>query len=458
MAGTITVGGLATGLDTSSIISQLVALESQPLNQLQTQRDGVAAQQSALQTLNSKVLAFLTAVDKVRDNGDVIARQATSSNTAVLTATASGTAAPGTTSINVTALAQGAIATSSVGALSATSTVTAGAGSFTFRVGSGQNQTIAIDATTTLQGLATKINGLAAGVSASVVNAGTAASPDYRLRIASTDTGASQALTIVQDDTTLGVTVTQQAANSQFTVTGFTDPLSREHNTFDDVIPGVSVTLLDRGPATVTVGTDTASVNSNVQSVVNAFNDVINYVNSQSQVRQDTTATDHSVTAGPLAFDGTVRSIVSGLHAVLSSGVSGLQGSLSQLSQIGITTNEDGTLAFDTSKLDSALAQDEKSVDQLFSGGGTVGGVADRLHDYLTQITGVGSLIAIRNKSLTDQISSIDDQLAAGQQHIADYQAGLQQTFANLELTVNTLKSQGAFLLSSLGVGGGTTG
>jgi len=458
MAGTITVGGLATGLDTNSIISQLVALESQPLNDLQTQRAGVVAQQTAMQTLNTKVLAFLTAVDKVRDNGDVIARQATSSDTGILTATATGAAAPGTTSLNVTALAQGAIATSTTGAASATSTVATGAGSFTFRVGTGQNQTIAIDATTTLQGLATQINGLGAGVSASVVNIGTAASPDVRLRIASTDTGASQALTIVQDDTTVGVSVTQQAANAQFTVTGFTDPLSREHNSFDDVIPGVNVTLLGKGPATVTVSTDTTTVDSNVQSVVDAFNDVINFVNSQSQVTQDANATDHSVSSGPLAFDGTVRTIVSGLHTVLSNGVTGLQGSLSQLSQIGITTNEDGTLAFDSTKLDSALAQDEKSVDQLFSGNGSVGGVADRLHDYLTQITGAGSLIAIRNKSLSDQISSIDDQIAAGQQHIDDFQASLQQEFANLELTVNTLKSQGASLLSALGVGGGSTG
>src|SRR5689334_24483978 len=123
MAGTITVGGLATGLDTNSIISQLVALESQPLNDLQTQRAGVIAQQTAMQTLNTKILAFLTAVVKVRDNGDVIARQATSSDTGILTATATGAAAPGTTSLNVTALAQGAIATTTTGAASATSAV-----------------------------------------------------------------------------------------------------------------------------------------------------------------------------------------------------------------------------------------------------------------------------------------------------------------------------------------------
>src|SRR5947207_6833709 len=99
MPGTISIGGIASGLDTNSIIDQLVALEKQPLNILQAKRDSVVAQQTALQTFNTKILAFLSAVDKVRDNGDVIARKATSSNTGVLAVTADGTAAPGTTSI-----------------------------------------------------------------------------------------------------------------------------------------------------------------------------------------------------------------------------------------------------------------------------------------------------------------------------------------------------------------------
>ena len=131
-----------------------------------------------------------------------------------------------------------------------------------------------------------------------------------------------------------------------------------------------------------------------------------------------------------------------------------MSGNLSLLAQVGITTKQDGTLDFDQTKLASAISQDESSVDKLFSGSGTVGGVADRLHDYLTALTGTNSLIATRNKSITDQIASIDDQLAAGQRHIDDFAAGLRQQFTNLELIVNTLKSQGSFLLNALGVGG----
>ena len=87
----------------------------------------------------------------------------------MLTAKATSGAAVGTTDITVLDLARGAIATSANGKGSATATVAAGTGSFVFKVGSGDNQTVAIDATTTLQGLANAINGKDAGVSASVV-------------------------------------------------------------------------------------------------------------------------------------------------------------------------------------------------------------------------------------------------------------------------------------------------
>src|SRR6266481_971050 len=164
----ITVGGLATGLDTNKIIDQLVALERRPLDVLAAQRDDVAARQTALQTFNSKVLTFLTAVDTVRDGSDVIGRTATSSDGTVLTAKAGTGASVGTTEITVLDLARGAIATSANAKTSATATVAGGTGSFVFKVGTGTNQTIAVGATTTLQGLATAINAKDAGVSASV--------------------------------------------------------------------------------------------------------------------------------------------------------------------------------------------------------------------------------------------------------------------------------------------------
>src|SRR5690606_27106979 len=129
------------------------------------------------------------------------------------------------------------------GLTSEDSVVAAGSGTFQFRLGTGEVRSIDVDETTTLGQLVTKINELGAGVTASAVNIGTSDAPDYRLRLATLGTGSSNELTIVGDDTTLGVTVGQQAQNASLTVSGFTDPFARETNVVGDVIPGVSLTL-----------------------------------------------------------------------------------------------------------------------------------------------------------------------------------------------------------------------
>ena len=78
--GILNIGGLATGLDTNTIVDQLVALERQrAVGSLETQKLQAEAREIALQTFNSKVLSLLNAVDKLRDANTVLARTATSS-------------------------------------------------------------------------------------------------------------------------------------------------------------------------------------------------------------------------------------------------------------------------------------------------------------------------------------------------------------------------------------------
>ena len=449
---TISVGGLATGLDTNSIVDKLVKLEGRSVDLLTAQRVAAQNQQSALQTFNGKVLAFLAAVDKLRTPGDVLVRTATSSSPTVLGASAGSGAGVGSTTVTVTNLAKASIGAAANGTSSSSATIATGSGNFAFRVGSGAVQTIAIDATTTLQDLATAVNNLNAGVTASVVNLGTAATPDYRLRIASNATGTSSALSIVTDNTTLGVAVTQAAENATLTVGGFAGSITREGNTVNDVIPGVALSLAATGgPVTVTVATDADKITANVQAAVTAFNDLVSFVEGQSTVTQDTSSDERSVAVGPLALDGTVRSILGALHSAVSDAIPGATGSYTLLAQMGITTNRDGTLAFDSAKLKSALASDDVAVGALFAGSGTIAGVADRVHDYLAGVTQAGGLIAIRTNAVGDQIRTLEDQIAAGQRYLDQYEENLRATFTNLELLVSGLQAQGSFLLAALG-------
>lgn len=117
------VGGLASGVDTNSIINELMAIEAQPQQQLQTQQTAEQAVVSTLQSINSAVSAFQTAAQALTSPTGWLAPSASSSSTDV-SATASGTAPVGTLSFTVNHLATSAALVSS-GSVSTPSTTVA---------------------------------------------------------------------------------------------------------------------------------------------------------------------------------------------------------------------------------------------------------------------------------------------------------------------------------------------
>jgi flagellar hook-associated protein 2 len=448
--GLVTVGGLATGLDTNQIISQLVAAASAPVTLLQNQLAAVQATQSSIGTLAGQLSALGTAARTLSTTSGVLVRNATSSDETVVTAAAGSGAQSGAVTLTVTQLAHGSTAASSIGLASSADTVATGPGTFQFQVGSGPVQSVAVDSTTTLDQLVAAINGLGAGVTASAVNLGTAASPDYRLVLNSTATGASSTITIVHDDTALLVQTTQAGQNAAFTVSGLSGTFQRESNTVGDAIPGVTLSLKATGTATVTVGNDVATITNNVQALVNAFNAIVSFVSQQSTITETQTPSSSanptsqpqtSLQIGSLALDTSTQSFVDRLHAVLSGAVAGA-GSFVNLSGLGIATQRDGTVTFDATKFQQALATDPASVAAVLAGPDGVSGIASQLADFVTQATGPGGFVAQENQALDSRIQSLQDQIATRQAAVDAYQAQLQQEFNNLETTVSTLQSQ----------------
>src|SRR5579875_3094336 len=149
-AGLVTVGGLATGLDTNQIISQLVAAASAPVTLLQNQLAAVQATQSSIGTLAGDLSTLST-------TSGVLVQQAASSDESVVTAAAGAGAQNGAVTLNVIQLAHGSTATSSIGLAASSDTVATGPGTFQFQVGSGPVQSVAVDSTTTLDALVSAI-------------------------------------------------------------------------------------------------------------------------------------------------------------------------------------------------------------------------------------------------------------------------------------------------------------
>lgn len=447
MAGVIQVGGLASGLDTNSIIDKLVAIERRPVDLLQNELVAAQDTRTSIDTFTKKLAVLREAAAALKDPQDVLVRKASSSNGTILSATAGRGAAPGSARFNIESLARVSIAGASVGVASGDAKIANGAGTLRFQVGTGDVVSLDVTDQTSLTDLVGAINDKKAGVTATAVNLGTSASPNYRLQLVSQTTGASQTISILQDDTSLGLATSQTGSNARFSLEGFTGTFERESNTFADVLPGVTVSLLNTGTADVQVTNDNEAINAKAQALSKAFSELVSYVGSQTSVTKSSDGED--VFLGSLATDTTIRRVLQTLHDQISNAVPGTS-NFTNLSSLGFATQKDGTINFDSATFSAALGEDADALAAVFAGAGDTDGVADRLLDMIDDLQKAGGVIDARTKGLDQDTRRIQTDIEVGTRNVDAVKVQLQQQFAALESLVSTLQQQGTYITNAL--------
>jgi flagellar hook-associated protein 2 len=447
-------GGLITGLDTNALIAGLVKAEQGPINLLQGQKVTLQAQQGVYTALVSGLADLKGAAQSLSLSKDFNKKSATSSDSTVLTASADSTALAGNNTIIVDTLAK-AKSIESTSFTSSTDSI--GTGTLTIQIGS-TSTAITIDTSNnTLAGLKSAINSSGAAVTASIVNIGTSATPDYRLVVQSKDTGIANAVSITgalaggADPFAGGGQVVQDAADAVLSVNGLT--ITRSSNTISDVVPGVTFTLLREGDhdglissadasANVTVAVDGSAIQSSIKDFVDSYNAVNKIVNDQFALNPDTKR------QGALGGDAALRGVISRLRQEISAS-GGIGAGLQYLSDIGITFGSNGSLTMDEAKLSDALQKDPTGVANLFAL--VQNGIGKRVPDAVDGfINSVNGSITFREKGLQANIDRIDQKVAKEQDRINALQDRLTQQFSDLEKLVSQLKSQGDFLLQRL--------
>ena len=454
----ISFGGLGNGIDFGQVVDQLVKVQHLPIDALTKKKTTLQSKLTEYGSLTDKLLALQSAGDSLRFPTAFDRSSTTVSDQTALTASASSTTTPGSYLVRVTQLAQphqitnkGTTAVSSV-----TSDIVSGASAtFTFRVGTGTNQTVSLSDTATLEGLQTGINDLGAGVTASIVNAGSETTPAYRLILTATASGASNGVTIVADGTTLdfangggaGGVDTLQAAQDAIAIVG--DPtlnpvtLHRSSNTITDAIPGVTLSLTKTtgsSGVSVNVTHDNGAVKANIQNFVKAYNDIVTFVNKD-------TAYDATTKTGAILYNETsVKGIVSQIRQALSAPISGLT-TFSSGGEIGFKTNREGTVTLEEAKLDSALSTNYNAVKSLFINQTTVAGIAQRVNQAIDAIDdAVSGSLTGRKNSLTGQINSLANQIGRKETAISAYEERLKIQYAKLDSLLRQLQGQTSFL------------
>jgi flagellar hook-associated protein 2 len=201
--------------------------------------------------------------------------------------------------------------------------------------------------------------------------------------------------------------------NCLYTLNGGTTSLESQSNTISDAstgITGLSVTALTPGSTTVTVATDYSTITSAIQSFVNDYNTVQNYISAQSATSTDSSG---DVTAGLLTGDETASDIASSLRttAFAAATVPGLSSAMNQLGDLGITTNgQNNTISLDTATLNAALTNSLSSVQSLLSD--STNGLAVQVNTFLTDTIGDKGTLPAHQATLTQQSTAINTQIS----------------------------------------------
>lgn len=459
----ITASGIGSGLDVTGLVSQLMSVESQPLTKLATKEASYQAKISAYGTIQSALSSLQSALKPLTSAANFAVPKASSSDSSIISATASSTAPTGTHTVEVTSLAQSQRVASSAtaeptvapGSLTITfGTYTTSGGTTTFAPSSGDPKTIDLASGSTLEELRDAINDADAGVTASVVDNGTA----KQLIISGNSDGAAQAFQLsgsgglsgfsydASTSATSSFSSIQSAQDAQLTLDGIS--ATRSSNlAIDDLIDGVSLTL-NKASVGTKVTVSVSSDNSAATSAVNAF--VKSYNELNTTLTQLTAYDTANKTASTLTGDSTVRSIEGQLRSLIGNNVTGANG-VSFLSELGISFQKDGTLAVDSSKLSAALNDPNKDVATFFAGSDSVTGWASKLNDRLSSmLDSDGGLLAARTDGLRASIKSVENQYDTMTQRLTQIQARYTAQFTALDSLISQMNSTSTYLTQQL--------
>ncbi len=405
----ITSAGIGSGIDINKLVSQLVDAQKQPqVQRLDVKEAELQSRLSAFGTLKGALATLQTSLASLKTLETYRGRAVTSSNSDVLSASSSISAAAGKYDITVAGLAQGhQLATDPAANPNARFTADTdilGTGTLTFKFGTtvydpatdtytsftqnADKATHTVNITDgSLRGIRDAINDAGMGVTASIVFDGSY----QRLTLAVDDTGAANSLEItVQDNdanNTDGSGLSLLAFNSSSTSLEQTQaasdtsglvingiPISSASNNLPDTIEGLNINLKSTGSASLTVTLDKNNVSGAINNFINSYNTLINTINNLSSYDPETGE------AGLLNGDGVLRSIDAQVRRMLVDPVKDLEGPYRLLADVGITrSSKDGTLVLDNGKLNQALDENFDAIAGLFAATGTT---SDALVSY----------------------------------------------------------------------------
>ncbi|HEY8532328.1 MAG TPA: flagellar filament capping protein FliD [Micromonospora sp.] len=477
----MSIDGLITGLNTSELISQLLTIEAAPQTALKNKVAEHNKAISAYQAVNTKMAALLNAAKAVNDPKTWTAMKATASSNVVAV-----TAAPGadvgelTFKVDRLATSHTVIFSGRVSSLTDPVTDPVISGSTIEVLLTDGTTTTVTPADASLYSIVKAINETEnAAYRAAAIQV---APGEYTLQLTAVASGSNSAFAqaAVGTYTLTGLdglgtgTVITEGNDAQITVgSTVTFTVTSHSNTFVDVLPGVTITVLKAqsptdDPVTVSVAPDHEAIAAKVQALYEAVNVVL------GEMKTQTAAQNGSISAGTLVGDAAVRQLIQDILSAVSGGA----GEYGSYSTVGIELDRFGNLTFNKEKFLEALKADPERTRKLIEGYDNVpGGRATELfepgHDIAYGLarkletiarrategialptdpvnTPKEGLIAGLIKRRNELIASLNEQIDNWDLRLAAREAALKRQFSMLEVSLSRLQQQSMWLAGQI--------
>jgi flagellar hook-associated protein 2 len=460
----ITSAGVGSGLDLESLIGKIIASERDPAkNRIDLKETRVQANITAYNNLKKTLQSFQTSLTNLKSASFTSKQVATSTDSTTYQSTVTSAATNGNYAIDVFEMARAQKLATTANFNNPDATL-GSSGTLNFSAGTSAFS-VAIGASDKLSEIRDKVNSAAGNndVIASLLteDAGLGNGTTYtRLVFTSKNTGAANAMTItaVDDDminddetgmsqlTSVQLAERSPAQDARVVVDGFT--YTNSSNTITNAIPGVTLQLFKESsslPAptssVLTIANDKATVKKEVEKFVATYNELITVMN---------TLTNYDPTTeqrGLLSGDATINVLESQIRRIATSVNSSADPALNSLGFIGVSTNKNGTIKLDDTKLTNALNNNFDKFDDLFSGDN---GIATQLDNQLKNILGANGAIDTREQGFNKQLKAIEKSRDALEFRLQKIEKRYRTQFSALDNLVAQLNQTGTFLTQQL--------
>lgn len=442
--------GIGSGLDVESIVTQMIALEKQPIKTLEAKAEVIQSKISTYGQIKSLTDDLNAAVRDLTLDRTWNTVKISSSNSSAVSATMTGAAQAASYNVEVVRLAQAQTSVSD----KFDKTETMGAeGSLSFTL-HGQTTPISIDvaSTDTIESVMAKINShetLSKSVAASVVADSTG---KLQLMVRARDSGMSGAFTMqvtgaTEDaDNKLGklgfVAGGQIAQDAEIKLNGVN--MLSSTNTFADIIPGLSITVSEAGKSSVlNLTQDKDAIKDSIQKFVDAYNALNDLLGSSTKYDQD------SKVAGVLQGDSSTVSLQNALR-MLTQGIAGqAKGAFNRLADAGIQMLQGGKLSMDSTKLATAL-NDMDSLKQMFAvkadALGNGGGIAVNFKAFTDELLAYEGTLNSKTDSLEDQLKRNASEVEKVETRAETVEARLRKQYSALDVKMASLGSLSSYV------------